>query len=187
MLPSKRFARVLTLTVLAMSWDAHPVHAQSPPPAATDSRVHTTLIKNALTAVNHANITGNYTVLRDLGSERFRQRNKAADLAITFRELRQQKIDLSPILALEPQLTRQPVESQGRLQLVGFFPTRPLAVQFGLVFQRVEEGWMIDEIALQVGNPEAKAAPPAAQHPASSPPPQSYRPPERPAVVNPIR
>ena len=39
-----------------------------------------------LIAVNHGNLTGNYTVLRDLGSDRFRQQNDAARLAAVFAE-----------------------------------------------------------------------------------------------------
>ena len=109
------------------------------------------LIRNTLTAVNHGNITGNYTVLRDLSSERFRQRNKASDLATTFVNLRKQKLDLSPILVIEPQITQRPAQDQyGRMQLVGYVPTKPQAVRFGLVFQKINRAWVIDEITLGV-------------------------------------
>ena len=110
------------------------------------------LIKNTLVAVSHGNITGNYTVLRDLASERFRQQNTAADLAVTFAALRKQKLDLSPILVAEPQLTQEPAIDQfrGRLQLVGYFSTQPKAVRFALVFQLVQGGWVIDEVSVAV-------------------------------------
>src|SRR4051794_31643976 len=42
------------------------------------------LVKNALLAVNQGNLTGNYTVLRDLASPGFREKNSAADLAAIF-------------------------------------------------------------------------------------------------------
>ena len=84
------------------------------------------LVKNALTAVNHGNLTGNYTVLRDLGAPAFRERNSAAQLAAIFQSLRDNKIDMSPILLMNPQFTEQPALNQaGQLQLVGFFPTAP--------------------------------------------------------------
>jgi hypothetical protein len=131
--------------------------AQVPTPG-LDHQVQVMLIRNTLTALNHGNLTGNYTVLRDLASEPFRRRHNAGDLAATFGGLRRQKYDLSPILVTQPQLTQPPVEvSPGRLQLVGFFPTRPRRVQFGLIFRRVEVGWMIDEIAVQVTAPEPRA------------------------------
>jgi hypothetical protein len=118
------------------------------------------LIRNTLTLVNHGNLTGNYTVLRDLASDNFRRRNTAADLSATFANLRQQKLDLSPILVIEPQLTQAPAElAPGRWQLVGEFPTRPKSVQFALVFVRVETGWMIDEVALRVTPALAQSRP----------------------------
>ncbi len=114
------------------------------------------LIINALTAVNHANLTGNYTVLRDLSSERFRKRHTAADLAQAFADLRRQKLDLSPILVNPPRLTRQPrIDQDGRLMLVGYCPTRPKAVRFALSFQHVANAWVIDEIGLVVAPVES--------------------------------
>jgi len=139
--------------------------------AELDGPAQLMLIRNTLTLVNHGNLTGNYTVLRDLASERFRQRNTAGDLATTFGNLRQQKLDLSPILVIDPQLTQPPTEvAPGRLQLVGQFPTRPQAVQFALVFQQVAAGWMIDEISLRVAPSEARPQPPAAARQAGPPP-----------------
>jgi hypothetical protein len=107
------------------------------------------LVKNAVTAVNHGNLTGNYTVLRDLGGPVFRERNSAAQLATIFQRLREQKSDLSPILVLDPQFTEAPgINAAGQLQLVGFFPTRPLQVQFRVAFQKVQAGWAIDTISI---------------------------------------
>lgn len=142
------------------------------PAAGLDGPAQLMLIRNTLTLVNHGNLTGNYTVLRDLASERFRQRNTAGDLATTFGNLRQQKLDLSPILVIDPQLTQPPTEvAPGRLQLVGQFPTRPQAVQFALVFQQVAAGWMIDEISLRVATPENRPQQPAVTRQAGPPPP----------------
>lgn len=145
--------------------------AQGPPPV--DKAAQLMLIRNTLTLVNHGNLTGNYTVLRDLASENFRRRNTAADLAATFGNLRQQKFDLSPILVIDPQLTQQPGEiAPGRLQLVGMFPTRPQAVQFALLFQRVDAGWMIDEISLRVAPAESPPQQPPARQ--AGLPPAAY-------------
>ncbi len=107
------------------------------------------LVKNALTAVNHGNLTGNYTVLRDLGAPAFRERNSAAQLAAIFQSLRDNKIDMSPILLMNPQFTEQPALNQaGQLQLVGFFPTAPAQVNFKLAFQKVQNGWLIDTVSI---------------------------------------
>jgi hypothetical protein len=107
------------------------------------------LVRNTLTALNHGNLTGNYTVLRDLGGPVFRERNSAAQLAAIFQRLRDQKTDLSPILVLEPVFTEAPAINQGgQLQVAGFFPTQPLHVQFRLAFQRLPAGWMIDAVTV---------------------------------------
>ena len=155
MLQAKRAAMVMCLAVVAACTAYNECVAESEP-GTIESNVLSTLIKNALTAVNHANLTGNYTVLRDLGSDRFRKRNSASDLSITFLDFRQKKIDFSAILALEPQVNQRPVECQGRVEARGFFPTRPASVHFVVFFQRVEAGWLIDEIAIKVGREPTK-------------------------------
>ncbi len=125
-----------------------PVSAQAPS-AALNYPVLVMFVKNALTAVNHGNLTGNYSVLRDLGSTGFREKNTAADLANAFANHRKQHFDLSPILIAEPQFTEQPTEIKpGFLKLVGFFPTQPQVVQFAVVYQRTEKGWGIDELSI---------------------------------------
>jgi len=140
-----------------------PIAGQPSPPL--DAPAQLMLIRNALALVNHGNLAGNYTVLRDLSSPRFRQRNSAADLAATFANLRQQKLDLSPTLVIQPQLTQAPEIVGDRLQMAGLFPTRPQAVQFALAFQHVEGGWMIDEISLRVAPAETRPQPAVAPSP----------------------
>lgn len=124
--------------------------------SAPDHVVQVMLIKNALTAVNHGNITGNFTVLRDLGSPRFRQQHTATDLGKLFASLRDASLDLSPILVTDPVLTQPAVldEFRGRLRLVGYCPTRPQMVRFVLDFQHTPGGWSIDEIALLLADNE---------------------------------
>jgi hypothetical protein len=114
------------------------------------------MVRNAVTAVNHGNLTGNYTVLRDLGAPAFRERNSAAQLSIIFQKIREQKTDLSPVLVLEPQFSEAPgVNAAGQLQLVGSFPSQPLRVYFRLAFQRVQGGWAIDTVAIGAAAPSA--------------------------------
>ncbi len=140
------------------------------------------LVRNAVTAANQGNLTGNYTVLRDLGGPAFRQRNSAAQLAVIFQRLRDQKVDLSPILIHAPVFTERPgIDQAGELQLVGFFPTEPLQIRFRLAFQRVQGGWMIDAVGIGTAPASARGAEAAAfRAPAAAPadlasqPPQTY-------------
>src|SRR5262245_30238992 len=95
----------------------------SPPaPQQFDSVVLAILVKSTLMAVQHANATGNYSVLRDLGSPIFRKRYDQAKLTEIFSKLRASGVNLSPVLFLNPNLTKQPEMTQsGQLHLVGNF------------------------------------------------------------------
>jgi len=176
---SKPTSWVIWFSIAAV-WITNPsaqAAAQSQPTGPSYT-VQAMLIKNAITAVNHANLTDNYAVLRELTSERFQKQNTSADLAISFQHLREAKLDMSSILVLQPQLRQQPVQDQsGRLHLVGLFPTRPKVVQFGLVFQSVAGGWIIDEIQLSITPTEA------VQNFSGNPVPTNARGPQKPRMA----
>ncbi len=122
--------------------------------------VQVMLIRNCLASVNHASITGNFTVLRDLGSEKFKRKYQASDLSLAFRALREQNIDLSPVLVQYPKLTQDPELSEdGRLRLIGQCATQPLAVRFDLAFQHGPRGWGIDDIGVAMASAPPELAP----------------------------
>jgi hypothetical protein len=107
------------------------------------------LIKNSLIAVNQGNLTGNYTVLRDLSSPGFRERNSNADLVTNFENLRRQKIDLSPIVILDPVIYKPKLTEDGMLVLRGYFASQPLRINFELAFLKsATGGWMIHGVSI---------------------------------------
>ena len=110
------------------------------------------LIKSTLTAVNHGNITGNYTVLRELGSPKFKENYTAADLATSFTPLRSQKVDLSPVLLVTPHLIKPPEEDKmGRLHLEGYCGlVNQQRVNFHLVYRTLPHGWLIEHISIGI-------------------------------------
>lgn len=140
-----RLPRVAAAIFIAAAVNS-PAIAQAPVPDRARAEY---MIKNTLIALNHANLTGNFTVLRDLGSPRFRANNDAGHLAAIFAPMREQGIDLAPIVLFEPQLAA-PITSdeEGRLRLVGSFSTRPLQVLFDLAFEPIGNRWMIADIAV---------------------------------------
>ncbi len=153
--PRRPFVAVACVA-LAMKMHAGAAEPVSTAPA--DSAVMEMMVKNALTALNHANITGNYTVLRDLGGEAFRERNSAADLAESFREHRRKHYDLSPILCAAPQFAQPPAEVRpGRLQLVGSFDTKPETVHFAVEYVQTPKGWALNAISVALA-PKAEVA-----------------------------
>jgi hypothetical protein len=107
-----------------------------------------TLIYSTLIALNQANSSGNYTVLRDISAPGFQSANDPARLAQIFADLRGRNLDLSPILLLQPKLVRTPgITANGMLRVSGFFPTRPEQVNFDLLFQAVQGQWRLFGIA----------------------------------------
>lgn len=123
-----------------------PQRTQATPPAPQGSIVpqpagQLVLIKSSLIALNQANQTGNYTVLYALGSDTLRASTNPQALAQSFAGFRQRNVDLSPVVFLNPQLTRPAAVEGGRLHLVGFFPTQPLRVTFDLWFEPSQGHW----------------------------------------------
>jgi len=126
------------------------------------------LIRSTLLALDQANKTGNYTVLRDLGAPAF-QSNTDARLAEIFAAQRRDKLDLSGVAVLDPQLSLLPeIEPNGVMRLAGFFPSVPTQVNFELAFAPVEGQWRLFGVSVGVGS--ASPAPPAAPPPAAATP-----------------
>lgn len=142
-------------------------------PASIDRNGVVILIRATLLAVHQANVTGNYTVLRDLGAPSFRDVNSAARLAEIFASLRNQKLDLSGVLVLDPQLTVLPeVNSAGLMHMAGFFPSAPLQVNFDLIFAPVAGLWEVFGISVNIGQggPISPISSPPSLPPAPTPP-----------------
>ena len=107
------------------------------------------LVRSTMIALNHANFTGNYTVLRDLGAPSFRTANTSARLAGIFSNIRGKKLELSPLLVVAPVFAPPPgIDKRGLLRLTGYFPTRPERVNFELVYQVVGNRWRLFGISV---------------------------------------
>ncbi|TWB96297.1 hypothetical protein FBZ93_108339 [Bradyrhizobium macuxiense] len=142
-----------------------PPSAQQPAakPANIDRNGVLMLIRSTLLALDQANKTGNYTVLRDLGAPGF-QANTAARLAEIFAKQRGDKLDLSGVAVIDPQLSLLPqIEPNGLLHMAGFFPSVPAQVNFELLFAPVDGQWRVFGVSLSVGQsaPVAPAPPEA--------------------------
>ena len=76
------------------------------------------LIRSTLLALNQANLTGNYTVLRDLGAPGFQQANSPARLGRNIGGLTKRGLDLDPIVVIEPKLLQPAsINNIGHLRL----------------------------------------------------------------------
>lgn len=128
------------------------------------------LVRSTLLALDHANKTGNYTVLRDVGAPAF-QANTAARLGEIFAKLRNDNLDLSGVAVIDPQLNLLPqIEASGLMHLAGFFPSVPTQVNFDLSFAPVNGQWRLFGISVAIGQ-SAPSAPEASSRPAAPRPP----------------
>lgn len=108
------------------------------------------MLRSMMAAVDHADRTGNYSVLRDMGSAVFQQNNNQATLTRIFTSLRDQGVDLSNTLVMTPVWEMPPsLIAGGRaLRMRGTFPLQPLPVRFDMVFVFDRGGWRLDAISI---------------------------------------
>lgn len=113
------------------------------------------LIDNAIVALSQANVTGNYGVLRDLGSPDFQKLNSPQHLADVFAGLRERSLNMTPLVLYQPRLLRPPtIDDKGVLRIAGFYDTHPLQIHFNVAFQAVEGAWRLYEIAVWTAQPQ---------------------------------
>jgi hypothetical protein len=121
------------------------------------------LIQTAVVALSQANLTGNFSVLHALGAPGFQQSNSPAKLAEVFKGLREQNIDLTPVILFSPVLLREPViNEQGMLHLIGYYKTTPQQVNFEVLFQPVQGQWRLFGLSVRTSPAAAAQAAPAA-------------------------
>ena len=114
------------------------------------------LIRTTLIALRNAVQTGNFTVMHDLGSPAFQAANSPARLGIVFADLQNRHMDLSPVAYVTPALSETPsITPGGMLKLVGYFPTRPLELKFQMLFQSVNNQWLLFGISIDNTDPIA--------------------------------
>jgi hypothetical protein len=162
-----RAARALAVAALVSLSPALAQQQPAPKPAQIDRNGVLMLVRSALLALDHANKTGNYTVLRDIGAPGF-QSNTAARLAEIFAKQRNDKLDLSGVSVIDPQLSLLPqIEANGMMRMAGFFPSVPSQVNFELLFAPVDGQWRLFGLSVSVGQ-SAPAAPAPPEPPPSA-------------------
>ncbi|MFW6027618.1 MAG: hypothetical protein ACOC91_02300, partial [bacterium] len=123
-----------------------------------DTRHLVVAAKTAVIAVNQANLTNNYSVLRELAAPGFRDKNSAKDLEKIFAKLRESNLDFSPILVYNPKFADTAIMPNGLLRLRGYFPTQPLQVHFDLLFQPVGGEWRLYALRVAPAKEEESAS-----------------------------
>lgn len=164
--PARFLLPVLAIGVGAPAW-AQPRPQPQPRAAAPvfgaapDIQTVNKLVWSTLAAIDHGNVTGNYSVLRDLGAPGFQANNNAATLAGVFAQVRDQRIDLSNTLLLAPSYEFPPGIVNGLLRARGAFGLRPTAIRFDLLYANVGGRWLLFGVAVvPAPMPTTQTAPP---------------------------
>lgn len=178
-----RFAPAFLLGAAIVGGAAVPAHAQGTIQAPLSSRPVPDQLELAKTiwstllAVDHANRSGNYSVLRDMSAQGFQINNDAARLAQLFSGLRESRVDLANTLVIAPTFFEPPRQIQADVfQVKGVFQLRPTAIQFDLYYQWEQGRWKLFGIDLQpVSLAQAIPGAPQSAPPVQQPPPRRRR------------
>lgn len=132
-----------------------------------DGNTVVVLIRSTLIALDHANKTGNYSVLRELGAPSFEAANSTARLSQVFATQRAQALDMSAVAILEPRLRQMPqITADGLLHIVGYVPSGPVQVDFEFLFAPVGKSWELFGLSVNLSQSPPLPPAPAATEPA---------------------
>ena len=147
---------VALATALAAPASAQSAAAQpsvQPPPSVrpTPGQLELSkLIWSTVAAVDHANRSGNYSVLRDISAQGFQINNTPAQLGQIFTGLRNLQVDLSNALLVPPTYTVAPqLVQEDVFRVQGVFQMRPISIGFDLYYQWEQGRWKLVGIDLQ--------------------------------------
>lgn len=129
---------------------AVPVQSQpqvQPPPSIrpTPSQLELSkMIWSTFAAVDQANRSGNYSVLRDISSQGFQIANNSARLGEIFAGLRNAQIDLSNAFLVPPTYIEAPqLVREDLFKVTGIFQLRPVSLAFDFTYQWEQGQWKI--------------------------------------------
>ena len=121
------------------------------------------LVWSTMAMVDHANRSGNYSVLRDTSANGFQIQNDPSRLAEIFAPVRALRIDLSNALIVAPVYTGGPTLLQADVfRVQGYFPLRPSPIFFDFYFQWEQGRWKLFGISIQPAT-MTQPTPPQAQ------------------------
>lgn len=118
------------------------------PRIAFDAAKAAMLAQSVIMAIQHANQTGNYSVLRDLGTPAFRGRFPEARLSILFKNIRNLGVNLSAIMTHLQLLNSSGLIAPDRLYVAGEMSAPALQVRFELLFVITGGVWHIEGLAI---------------------------------------
>lgn len=153
-------AAVLTVALsVSCLWTSR-LAAQEDPPRLVSGPEISTMIRSTIVAIDQANATGNYTVLRDLSALSLYYNRSATDLADIFKPLRERGDPLSDVILQDPMMSEEPkLTNDGLLQLKGWFPRKQENLTFEMTFRFEFGAWRILSVSLDIRPMQTDPAP----------------------------
>jgi hypothetical protein len=147
MTPPRHMLVALAVALCLVARPAAALPMPAGPPKSVSGPEISMLIRSTIVALHQANLTGNYSVLHDLGDSRFQATFAQAQLADMFRAFRERGISLAPAVLYDAELANPPVLTEdGLLRVVGAIPTTPEQIVFDITFYSEGGVWRIDAI-----------------------------------------
>lgn len=110
----------------------------------------TKMLWSTIAAVDHANQSGNYSVLRDTSAQGFQIQFNPAQLSELFSGLRRLNVDLSNALLVPPTYYEAPtMVNANTFRVRGIFQLRPIAIEFEVYYQWEQGRWKLFGVELK--------------------------------------
>ena len=102
------------------------------------------LIRTTLMTFNDANLTGNYSVLRDKASKPFREQLSVQKLGDAFKAFQDKRVNLESIVAADMDAgNKATIDADGVLNLKGKFKDDEKRIRFDLKFVHEVGAWKL--------------------------------------------
>lgn len=156
---------LLGIELMPGSAFSQPVESSSEQPVAHYGPAEAILLRSTLIAINQANVTGEYKVLRALIAPDVAQKLSVASLEAIFRPWRDKRRDVGFAVIAEPAFQTAAVQpSSGELWLIGTVPTPGFKLEFDFAFRKVSDRWLLARFSIADGTLTiSSAAPPPAK------------------------
>jgi hypothetical protein len=118
---------------------------------APDAATQQQMVADTLSAFAKSVNGDDFSVLHDTGSTRFREQVSAEKLRESFAAFVEQKIDLSVLEAMTPNIDAvSGIQPDGTLHLTGGYDTKPSRAYFDLLYELEEGQWGLTNINVKV-------------------------------------
>jgi hypothetical protein len=137
--------------------------AQTPPAASSpasetivlNEATMTMMVQSTIAALNHANLTNDYSILIKLGSQDFQRNASNQRLSESFHSLRDNGIDMGGGLVAPLRWAATPVFQDGMLHLTGSLATRPQEIRFNLGYTLEQGRWRLQALSVEIAMPRS--------------------------------